>query len=623
MRRSLLSISIAVICLIAGGCRSVGRVGSVAWLKGFGAGAGADKKDDEVPFQAKRKSKPPRDNADDASRYASANSHDAKTLQYIQHELRDAKPEERAVLMEALKKLQPSDVRIVLGRRRLEINRRQMARDGQFPEAERVADNRDARSGRDSAAPPRERRTVAGNRRASFEDSREGSAGFGVKPWEGTRSTAGDVRREAWETGGRSRDSWGRGEANARRPFVDQRSQAAYDSRETERRDGPGGRYGDNSRTGGPAIYPGDDYRSRRAPGATPPDAVAYGRERRGTLENSSRREDRSRIPVPPGRRNSEAADDFRRADSRHGSDPGRDRPGRAAAELVGHRKWDGPGSSGFDSQRLQKPVPEPRNDSRYRDRMGTTANRLPEFPQEWHDTLQRLIATTDSIASRDGSGLTESEQHEHIRRQVFLRMMYLMSGRPQQAIQAIKDIDRTDQKFWQDTFFGLANYLDPELGRDPSVRSARTSAAFTKAAEGLQEKANLKIDTLAFCSEITNFGNYKTFPTNEFRRGDPVLVYAEISNFKSEVGPNNMLRTVLKSEIELSRVGATENSVIAKLNFKPTVDVCHNRRRDYFHSYEIEIPKDAGIGPHVLKLIVTDEQGKKVATDTINFTIK
>ena len=101
------------------------------------------------------------------------------------------------------------------------------------------------------------------------------------------------------------------------------------------------------------------------------------------------------------------------------------------------------------------------------------------------------------------------------------------------------------------------------------------------------------------------------------------MLIYAEIANFKSIPVQNNMLQTVLKSRIELSKVGMRENTLVSEFDFEPTRDLCHNRRRDYFHSYEIEIPKDAGLGPHVLKLIVTDEQGKKVATDTINFTIR
>jgi hypothetical protein len=56
---------------------------------------------------------------------------------------------------------------------------------------------------------------------------------------------------------------------------------------------------------------------------------------------------------------------------------------------------------------------------------------------------------------------------------------------------------------------------------------------------------------------------------------------------------------------------------------FPPTTDLCQNQRRDYFHSYEFTVPQRIAIGPHVMKLTVEDQLSQKLATYTLNFTVK
>ena len=119
------------------------------------------------------------------------------------------------------------------------------------------------------------------------------------------------------------------------------------------------------------------------------------------------------------------------------------------------------------------------------------------------------------------------------------------------------------------------------------------------------------------------NFGNYKTFETSEFRGGDRVLIYAEVANFKSVQIESGMFQTVLKSRIELYKVGADGNGLVKDYEFRQTQDLCRNPRNDYFHSYEIVIPGTALLGNYVLKLIIDDRQGRQIASDTINFTVK
>ena len=47
------------------------------------------------------------------------------------------------------------------------------------------------------------------------------------------------------------------------------------------------------------------------------------------------------------------------------------------------------------------------------------------------------------------------------------------------------------------------------------------------------------------------------------------------------------------------------------------------NPRRDYYNSYEFAIPQRINLGPHTMKLMVEDQISQKMATYTLNFTVK
>jgi hypothetical protein len=62
---------------------------------------------------------------------------------------------------------------------------------------------------------------------------------------------------------------------------------------------------------------------------------------------------------------------------------------------------------------------------------------------------------------------------------------------------------------------------------------------------------------------------------------------------------------------------------LVERFEFEPTEDLCHNHRRDYFHSYEFTIPQRISLGPHVMTLTVEDQLNRKVATYRLNFMVK
>lgn len=237
-------------------------------------------------------------------------------------------------------------------------------------------------------------------------------------------------------------------------------------------------------------------------------------------------------------------------------------------------------------------------------------------------DQLAQLIAVAESEISQLQTGTTPEEKQNFIERHVHLRMLYLMSGQHERALEAIPGIDPADQEFWQQTFWAVANYFDQEAIPDQADRATQTVAQMRQATTRLQEKANLKLKNVAFCHKINSFGSYERFERDEYTPGRPVLVYSEIDNFTSELTADGTYRTLLKSKIQIFKAGSN-GDLIAEIPFDTTEDLCRSVRKDYFHSYKFEIPRNISLGPHVMKLTVEDEISKKVATYTQNFTVR
>lgn len=237
-------------------------------------------------------------------------------------------------------------------------------------------------------------------------------------------------------------------------------------------------------------------------------------------------------------------------------------------------------------------------------------------------DQLGQLISVAEAEISQLQTGSTPEEKQNFIERHVYLRMLYLMAGQHERALEAIPGIDPADQEFWQQTFWAVANYFDREAIPDQADRATQTVAQLRQATARLQENANLKLKNVAFCHKIKSFGSYERFERDEYTPGRPVLVYSEIENFTSELTADGMYRTLLKSKVQIFKAGSN-GDLVAEIPFDTTEDLCRNVRKDYFHSYKFEIPRNISLGPHVMKLTVEDEISQKVATYTQNFTVR
>ncbi len=242
--------------------------------------------------------------------------------------------------------------------------------------------------------------------------------------------------------------------------------------------------------------------------------------------------------------------------------------------------------------------------------------------PGKWDGELQKLILLAEAETAKLSPGTTEVEKEAYIQGHVYLRWLYLIAGRQAKALEAIPGLEPADQEFWQQMFWAVANYFDSDAMPDDAERASQTITQLHSAIGRLQENAKLELRNITFCHKISSFGNYERFDRDEFSPGQPVLIYAEVANFKSEPTADGQYRTLLRSTIEIYKAGPG-GGLVKREEFRATEDLCRNHRKDYFHSYQIDIPQRITLGPHVLKLIVEDQLSRKVATYSLKFTVK
>lgn len=238
----------------------------------------------------------------------------------------------------------------------------------------------------------------------------------------------------------------------------------------------------------------------------------------------------------------------------------------------------------------------------------------------DWSADLEQLIARLEQEVTQSSPGTDVDAQNEHLRKQVHLRLLYMIAQRQEEAMTAIPGTDSNQQEYWQQMVWAMSNSLDTNRYPEAMERAAQTVPPLSAALRQIREQSALSIKNMTFCRKISYFGNYERFPRNDFTAGHEVLLYTEIENFVSSPTAEGEYRTSLKSLIEIADA---QGKIVWTKGFPSTEDFCRNPRRDYFHNYQFYIPEDLSTGTYTLKLTIIDELSKKQASNSLNFVLK
>lgn len=229
-----------------------------------------------------------------------------------------------------------------------------------------------------------------------------------------------------------------------------------------------------------------------------------------------------------------------------------------------------------------------------------------------WRESLQLVITGLESETREPPHSAAEVSRH------AWLRMLYLAAGRREDALKPIPGIAAAEQDFWSEQIYGLATYLDTEKLTDPARRSAEARSHLAKAEKRLSDASTLAVKALNFCTEVSSYGVYEKFKEYRFKAGQPLILYCEVENFRSEESAKGF-HTALRSSYQILD---PQGRRVAEHDLAVTEEFCQNERRDYFIRYFVSVPERIYDGKYTLQLTIVDTLSQKIGQSTIDFHI-
>lgn len=235
-----------------------------------------------------------------------------------------------------------------------------------------------------------------------------------------------------------------------------------------------------------------------------------------------------------------------------------------------------------------------------------------PRVAGDWHMSLSETIRALESRV--ESSPQSPKDVADHAR----LRMLYLASGRRDDALRPIPTLSTSLQDFWSKEFCGLGVMLDPEHNPEPTRQAGEAQRHLSEAVSRLRETAPLVVRNLSFATDIQSYGSFKPFDKYDFRPGQRVLLYAEVENFKIKESSRGY-HTAMQSSY---RILDSRGQRVADHDFGTNEEHCQNPRRDFYIGYDFYMPKSIPAGKYILQLTVTDLNGDKIGQSSVDLTI-
>jgi hypothetical protein len=232
---------------------------------------------------------------------------------------------------------------------------------------------------------------------------------------------------------------------------------------------------------------------------------------------------------------------------------------------------------------------------------------------ESWQQSVQKAVADLERHVSP--SPTTTAEVHQH----VSLRMLRLLAGDTEKALEPIPHISPTEQDYWSRQLFALATYLDHHSQPDDKRRAAASVTHLDDAVANLRELGALTLRNLSFCKNVYGYGSFESYDSDAFTPGQHVSLYVEVENFRS-TSSDKGFNTSLGSTYE---VLDDKGKRVASGDFPDVNDCCRNRRRDFHIQFGLTLPENVQPGRYQLQLVVKDHQSDKIGNAKASFEIR
>jgi hypothetical protein len=232
---------------------------------------------------------------------------------------------------------------------------------------------------------------------------------------------------------------------------------------------------------------------------------------------------------------------------------------------------------------------------------------------EDWQKMVQK--AADDLSQHVAASPSTTAEIHQH----VSLRILRLLQGDTEKALEPIPHISPAEQDYWSRQLFALATYLDHHSQPDDKRRAAASVIHLDEALSDLRELGSLSVRNLSFCKNVYGYGAFEPYDADVFAPGQQVSLYVEVDNYHS-VSNQKGYCTLLGATYEILD---DKGKRISGGEFPDVDDCCRSRRRDFHIQLGLTMPESLTPGHYRLELVVKDRQSDKLGHATAQFDVK
>jgi len=225
---------------------------------------------------------------------------------------------------------------------------------------------------------------------------------------------------------------------------------------------------------------------------------------------------------------------------------------------------------------------------------------------------IEREIERLEALVAREPNDV------DH---QVRLRYLYLAEGLTEKAL-ALPENMNPDQAVLLMKIVQSA-IATQKVMHDPTAVSGETVDVVQDLQEWLVSNADLEIPRVVLCTSIHSYGRYETIPDGFFASGkaNRAFLYCEVKNFATESTPDGKYRTRIAHRLEL--LTPQGHSVWKDPNEMEVVDICLNKRTDFFFNRLVQLPLGINPGDYVLKVTVEDKVKSRIDEASLLLEIK
>ncbi len=213
------------------------------------------------------------------------------------------------------------------------------------------------------------------------------------------------------------------------------------------------------------------------------------------------------------------------------------------------------------------------------------------------------------------------AQEPNDVDHQLRLRYLYLAEGLTEKAL-ALPENMNPDQAVLLMKIVQSA-IATQKVMHDPTAVSGETIEAVQDLQEWLVSNADLEIPRVVLCTSIHSYGRYETIPDGFFASGkaNRAFLYCEVKNFATESTPGGKYRTRIAHRLEL--LTPQGHSVWKDPNEMEVVDICLNKRTDFFFNRLVQLPLGINPGDYVLKVTVEDKVKSRIDEASLLLEIK